>query len=171
MIRHRSAFTLIELLVVIAIIGILTSLLLPAVQASREAARRITCQNNVKQLGLALHSYHDTNRHFPAGRNMFGPPGVGVPSFSFHSRLLPFVEQQMVYDTIHFSVNWNDPVNATAAASAVSVFQCPSDSGYNGLPAGWAATNYRGSEGNGITHGYGPSDPAGRQAAMPPPNG
>lgn len=168
---QRRAFTLIELLVVIAIIATLISLLLPAVQKVREAASRMQCQNNLKQFGLALQNYHSANQAFPAGRNMFGAPGAPVPSFSVHCRLLPYLEQDNVFKTMSFTANWSDAVNATAAGSQVSVFKCPSDDGSGFVPAGYAATNYRASEGNGICHAWGTYDASGSNASMPAPNG
>ena len=103
-------FTLVELLVVIAIIGILIALLLPAVQAAREAARRSQCQNNLKQLGLGLHSYHDANKHFPPGvngRDQKNPAGgagtqayTSDGTFGWASFILPFVEEKSVYETL-----------------------------------------------------------------------
>lgn len=131
MYRIRKAFTLVELLVVIAIIGILMALLLPAVQAAREAARRISCTNNLKQLGLALHNYH-------AAMNCF--PGLGTTtatSFSAQAKLLPFVEQQNLQKLVDFKQplylgsshsQTLNPVQAEAARTSLSLFRCPSDS-------------------------------------------
>ena len=102
--RPRSGFTLIELLVVIAIIAILIALLLPAVQQAREAARRTQCRNNLKQQGLALHNYLDTNRVFPP--TMAVGPGEGG-EWSLQARLLPFTDQGNMYDTIDFSLSYN----------------------------------------------------------------
>jgi prepilin-type N-terminal cleavage/methylation domain-containing protein/prepilin-type processing-associated H-X9-DG protein len=163
--RSRSAFTLIELLVVIAIIAILIGLLLPAVQKVREAAARLKCQNNLKQFGLALHNYHDVYGYFPQGRGQ-----NNSLSFSAHSRLLPFFEQQNVYNTINFAAPWSDPSNATAAAARISTFVCPSDP-MSSYPANWAPTNYRANEGTSIDFDYGISDPTGINSALTPPNG
>lgn len=93
---RRDAFTLVELLVVIAIIGILVALLLPAVQAAREAARRTQCTNNMKQVGLALHNYHDTHQALPINANWLGDSSRDV--YSALVILLPFMEQQNVYE-------------------------------------------------------------------------
>jgi len=98
----ERGFTLVELLVVIAIIGMLIALLLPAVQAAREAARRMDCSNRLKQLGLALHNYHDVFNQFPAGMSRMHAPSHNNANFrvSVHIPLLPFVEQQAVYQDI-----------------------------------------------------------------------
>ncbi len=126
----RKAFTLVELLVVIAIIGILIALLLPAVQAAREAARRMSCTNNLKQCMLAMHNYHDTYRCFPAVMSYSGS------SFSVQAKLLPFAEQQTLQELIDFNeplvikVSGSsklNPANAAAAGYVVSMFRCPSD--------------------------------------------
>jgi prepilin-type N-terminal cleavage/methylation domain-containing protein/prepilin-type processing-associated H-X9-DG protein len=143
----RSAFTLVELLVVIAIIGILVALLLPAVQAARESARRANCTSNLKQLGLALQQYHDTMQHFPGVRDTY------PMAFSAHSRLLPYVEQQPLFQQIDFTGVFGATTtykgyNARAAQVAVPVFNCPSDRGAvlggNGATAGvtFGGTNY-----------------------------
>src|SRR5262245_40516695 len=94
-------FTLVELLVVIAIIGVLVALLLPAVQAAREAARRMKCSNNVKQIGLAMHNYHSTHNCFPAGRMRSTVDGQGR-CFSAYAHLLPYLEAQNLYNQINF---------------------------------------------------------------------
>ena len=131
----RRAFTLIELLVVIAIIAILISLLLPAVQQARAAARRTECANNLKQIGLALHNYHDVTRRLP-----FALGGTG-PKFSALSQLLPYVEQTAVYDAIDFSQQPNAAVNDVARLTELPAFRCPSDFD-NPQPAAGGAVNY-----------------------------
>lgn len=164
--RRRLGFTLVELLVVIAIIGVLIALLLPAVQAAREAARRSQCTNNLKQFGLALHNYHDTNRAFPPG-NMGTLPFTGI---SLHARLLPYMEESNIYPLIDFTKAYNDPANDKARMSKVETFLCPSDA-TSVLPSTLGApNNYYANQGSGILFGLpGPSgDP---NANMPLPNG
>jgi prepilin-type N-terminal cleavage/methylation domain-containing protein/prepilin-type processing-associated H-X9-DG protein len=166
----RLGFTLIELLVVIAIIGVLIALLLPAVQAAREAARRAQCINNLKQIGIALHSYHAAVGSFPVG---FLYPTGPVPAttspqqyrWSALAQMAPYLEQANLYNTLNFnfplayrpsgggSAFWPFyPENATAMATRVSIFLCPSD----GAPAPLAdsgPTNYAFCTGDGSSGG------------------
>jgi prepilin-type N-terminal cleavage/methylation domain-containing protein/prepilin-type processing-associated H-X9-DG protein len=136
---RRSAFTLIELLVVIAIIAILIGLLLPAVQKVREAAARAKCMNNLKQIGLALHSFHDVNGKLPSGG--LPPTVVSGAQFSALSQVLPYLEQGNVYNLIDFTRPPTDPANAAARNTIIPLFRCPSDK-ENPIPASGAATNY-----------------------------
>jgi prepilin-type N-terminal cleavage/methylation domain-containing protein/prepilin-type processing-associated H-X9-DG protein len=126
--NQRRGFTLIELLVVIAIIGVLIALLLPAVQSAREAARRAQCTNNLKQLALASHNYHDALGSLPPGCRDFGWG-------TWYHYIMPFVESANLYNSFNFmgspttvpTLTYNGPQNTTVSTARVSVFQCPSD--------------------------------------------
>ena len=131
--RRSAGFTLVELLVVIAIIGILVALLLPAVQAAREAARRMSCQNNMKQVSLALHNFHDVYRHFPAGAEedvLPKPNSTGTTTYirgtSWIVYILPQIEQQALYDRYDFTQAYNSVTNAAVGTNAVPAIYCPS---------------------------------------------
>lgn len=128
----RSGFTLVELLVVIAIIGVLVALLLPAVQAAREAARRMSCQNNLKQLALGLHNYESAFQQFPPGYlHAFGPAGAmqqaNHKGFSWGSMILPQIEQAALFGKFNFSVPSFHAGNLDARETSLKTFLCPSD--------------------------------------------
>jgi prepilin-type N-terminal cleavage/methylation domain-containing protein len=163
MFRRRSGFTLIELLVVIAIIAVLIGLLLPAVQKVREAASRAKCQNNLKQLGLAVHNYEGTSGYLPPAivNNPSGGPIPGLESFlkvgrpgtatsdyakhGFLSIILPYIEQGQVLNSVpggyNFKLDWSDPANQAATTYHIKTFECPSVPGshvLNNSGAPWA---------------------------------
>jgi prepilin-type N-terminal cleavage/methylation domain-containing protein/prepilin-type processing-associated H-X9-DG protein len=131
--RRSPGFTLIELLVVIAIIAILIGLLLPAVQKVREAAARIQCQNNLKQLGLGLHNYHDVNGGFPPAKQDYqaGVTPVNTPTHCWVAFVLPYIELDNLYKTYNFQVNWDNAANDGTAAKPkagqyqAKIFLCP----------------------------------------------
>ncbi len=152
----RAGFTLVELLVVIAIIGILIALLLPAVQAAREAARRTQCSNNLKQIGLGLHNYHDA-------RGVLPPGGAGTPStaqandgMGFHVYILPYVEHEALFGKFDLATPYNVAPNRALGPAVVPIYQCPSavnffteNNGENDAPSGGRGrtTHYHGNMG------------------------
>ena len=132
--RYRVGFTLVELLVVIAIIGILIALLLPAVQAAREAARRTQCNNNLKQIGLALHNYHDSFKSLPPGYIRFPGAVDNEGHWAWNAFLLPYVELSALHEQIQVgkipvSRVMDDPVLLEMMQQPISAFRCPSAAG------------------------------------------
>ena len=160
-VRFRTGFTLVELLVVIAIIGILIALLLPAVQAAREAARRSQCTNNLKQLGIAMHNYHDSFKSFPSGYIQHVPAVDNEGHWAWSAFILPYVEQAPLHDqlkvgTVPVSVAMLTPALLDAMQTPLAAFRCPSAAGQpdihdepgrrikanGGSESGLAVTNY-----------------------------
>ncbi len=170
---HGSGFTLVELLVVIAIIGILVALLLPAIQAAREAARRTQCTNNLKQIAMGLHNYHDTYNVFPPGFVDSDPdhtngktqgPRENTNGLAWSALLLPFIEMQPLHDTIRtetldFARHWERDLSGASAVipsarEPIPAYNCPSDSmgPLNTKRGNYGKTNYLGNSGNGAAY-------------------
>ncbi|WP_422923255.1 DUF1559 domain-containing protein [Singulisphaera sp. PoT] len=180
--RPGRGFTLIELLVVIAIIAVLIALLLPAVQAAREAARRVQCVNNLKQMGLAVHNYVSTHDCLPPGdQQVYSPSNAKVISngdFSIHIRLLAFLEQQPMYNAVNFSLPvlndaYGEYVNSTVSLSRLNAFLCPSAIAPAYTGTGLAAGPYTGAQatGNSYFGSMGSSLEYDASNAGGPPNG
>src|SRR5262245_52652250 len=147
---HRG-FTLVELLVVIAIIGVLIGLLLPAIQAAREAGRRTQCINNLRQFGLAFHNYETAHKRFPPGDISTGSSA----GLSVHARLLPYFEQANLRNLVNFNAPYKDAdptkdFNAAARDTTVPMFLCPSDARSDISPALGGPNNYHVNQGTGI---------------------
>src|SRR5947209_2223820 len=149
----RRAFTLIELLVVIAIIGVLIALLLPAVQAARESARRLQCTNNLKQMGLGLHNYESIAGALPPSTILQGAANAVTwnGGFSVHTRILPFMEQGVAFNALNFSQNHISWQNSSVVAMSLTSFLCPSDihnadrtpfPPFTGIPGTVSVTSY-----------------------------
>ncbi len=172
--KRKPGFTLVELLVVIAIIGVLVALLLPAVQSAREAARRMQCTNHLKQIGLAIHNYHDIHQRFPSGF-LFQAPGMSnrgdrpnrAPGWSWSALILPHLEQSALHNTINWGLGMHQPPNRAAIATLIKGAVCPSANnpskhfrvgtstdafGYDN--PGIAATNYVGCAGSFVQSAY-----------------
>jgi prepilin-type N-terminal cleavage/methylation domain-containing protein/prepilin-type processing-associated H-X9-DG protein len=157
--RRRRGFTLIELLVVIAIIAVLIALLLPAVQAAREAARRVQCVNNLKQIGLGLQNYQSAMGSFPLGsvRAQQNLGSYASYPWSIHAQILPYIEQTAIYNAVNFywcpcSSGTASPINSTARFSKIAAFLCPSD-GMAGSTGQNYSNSYYGCIGTSMTYG------------------
>lgn len=156
--RAACGFTLVELLAVIAVVGVLVGLLLPAVQAARESARRSQCQNNLRQVGLALVAFHDARGAFPVGCTEWRSGGdLSKRQLAWSARLLPYLEEQPLFEALDLSTAFDSPENAAGAAVALDVYICPSGERQRRLVDGRGPTDYGGIYGERIT---GPNNPA-----------
>ena len=162
--RNRLGFSLVELLVVIAVIGLLIGLLLPAVQAAREAARRLGCSNNLHQIGIGMHAYHDCYKHFPEGgfemRMLIGPDGNylyphGV-QLAWSAYILPYIELKSLASRIDYKKGFDSPENAQAAAEIIPTYLCPSVVRQSYLVKGRGACDYGGIYGERIVSNNNP---------------
>jgi prepilin-type N-terminal cleavage/methylation domain-containing protein/prepilin-type processing-associated H-X9-DG protein len=168
--RIPRAFTLVELLVVIAIIGILVALLLPAIQAAREASRRSNCISNLRQFGLAMHNFESSRKYFPQGDITVGTSN----GLSVHARLLSYMEEAQLQDLVDTNYGYDHANNSTARMTRVAMFECPSDSNVNlvadiNVVTSGAPTNYHVSQGSGILWSVWPA--AAPNDTQPQPNG
>ncbi len=147
----RTGFTLVELLVVIAIISVLVGLLLPAVQAARESSRRASCMNNMRQIGIALHGYHEVRKTLPPGCMEWRPPkgSSRFRQFAWSAFILPYLERVEVYEAINFKVAYDAAENSKAGSSKISTYICPS--AVPAAPGGLGKTDYAGLYGQRIT--------------------
>jgi len=147
----RAGFTLIEALVVIMIIGTLVALLLPAVQAAREAARRTACSNNLHQIGQALHNYHDTHSILPPGSILAANYPLKTSGWGWGAQILPYLEQAPLFNALNLMVSTADNPNLTALRQSLSVYTCPSDPAPSTISVGSltiATGNFAGSAGS-----------------------
>jgi prepilin-type N-terminal cleavage/methylation domain-containing protein/prepilin-type processing-associated H-X9-DG protein len=168
--RKRSGFTLVEMLVVIAIIGMLVALLLPAVQMAREAARRSSCSNNLRQLGTAMHNFHSSQDRLPYREYVFTTPAGVYCRFSVHAQILPYVDQENGQDLINWQLPYTDPLNAPAMNLYVPTFLCPSDTADDMPLTLGGRNNYYVNGGSQINNGA-PGSSGDPMSTLPRPDG
>ena len=140
----RGGFTLVELLVVLGIISLMVGLLLPAVQAVRETARRIQCQNNLHQIGIGLHNYHTAFRTFPPGGLEVRPQWRRGKQLAWSAFVLPYIGENPTYEKIRFDYAFDHPMNADAASAVIETYLCPSTNRISTRNRGRGATDYGG---------------------------
>ncbi len=142
--RMRGGFTLVELLVVLGIIALMVGLLLPAVQAVRETARRMQCQNNLHQIGIGLHNYHAAFRTFPPGGLEVRPQWRRGKQLAWSAFVLPYIGENPTYEKIRFDYAFDHPMNADAASAVIETYLCPSTNRISTRNRGRGATDYGG---------------------------